>query len=1224
MYQRVYNVLGFLVIMLVSTFAYSQSSGTIKGKVIDRETKETLPGAQVVVLKDGRQYGGSVTDAAGNYTIGQIPPGKYDVEARFVGYTPVLKTDVYVKPDRIEFVNFELSAGVVLDAVEIIEHKVPIMEKDNTQQGATYTSEELSKMAGRGFSTAVVTTAGVFSADGESIGSIRGQRSEGNVYYVDGVRVRGSASLPKSALEMVTVITGGLPAQYGDATGGVIQVTTKGASRKFAAGLELVTSQFLDPYGYNLAGFSVQGPLIKGRDTTNPVALLGFFLAGEVEYTLDSRPFHPSIGVWKAKDDVLEYLEQNPLRPSGLGWGAYQNGSYLRLSDFEKIKRKINDEDLSINLSGKLDVRTGINTILTFGGSMNYNNDRVYIHDYSLFNYKNNPQVIDNTWRVFGRFAQRFPTNDTIKIIRNISYEIQADYSKYTQTVQDYRHKNKLFNYGYIGKFTTTKVRSYELTDLPSLGLYDIYLHNGFRDLLYWFEPNYDINPILATYTNNYYQMYDKESGFYANSVIVQNGGALLNGQLPPYIYGLWASPGTVYNNYSKADLTQIGINTKASVDIKSHSLQFGFQYDQRIDRYYAVAPVGLWYRMRQLANKHIEQLDTTNPILVYDQWGVFQDTVWFNRLYDGPSQAFIDYNIRKHLGLPVDGLDWLDIDSYDPSMFKIEWFSADELLNEGISPYVTYFGYDHTGKKLKHRPGFDDFFTKRDEFGNYLREVPAFEPIYMATYIQDKFSIEDLIFNIGVRVDRFDANQKVLKDPYLLYEAKTVKEVTEFGEHPANMGPDYVVYVDDIKNPSMIMGYRNGSTWYNSQGIEVTDPTLLRGPGGIAPYLVDPSLTRPTSSAFKDYEPQITVMPRVAFSFPISDDAVFFAHYDVLSKRPTTGLRLDITDYYFIAAQGQNVLNNPALKPEITIDYELGFMQKLNLRSGIKLSAYYREIRNLVQVYRFTEAYPVSYISYSNIDFGTVKGFSISYDLRRSANTTIKASYTLQFADGTGSSATSAVTLVRTGQPNLRIINPLDFDRRHSFSLILDYRYGSGKDYNGPVIRRAAKEEGKVKEYRILENTGANLVFVGGSGVPYSRSSTIVPTQLGGGTYVLQGSINGSRLPWQFTTNVRIDRDIFIKLKEEQTDRGTQKKELVLNVYLDIINALNAKNIISVYRATGNADDDGYLSAAEYQAGINAQLDPIAFREQYALKVNSPYNYTLPRRMRFGVILSF
>ena len=45
-----------------------------------------------------------------------------------------------------------------------------------------------------------------------------------------------------------------------------------------------------------------------------------------------------------------------------------------------------------------------------------------------------------------------------------------------------------------------------------------------------------------------------------------------------------------------------------------------------------------------------------------------------------------------------------------------------------------------------------------------------------MAGYIQDKFAFNDLLFNIGLRVDRYDLNQMVLKDPYLFYNAYTVR----------------------------------------------------------------------------------------------------------------------------------------------------------------------------------------------------------------------------------------------------------------------------------------------------------------------------------------------------------------------------------------------------------------------------------------------------------------
>ncbi|OPZ99136.1 MAG: TonB dependent receptor [Bacteroidetes bacterium ADurb.Bin408] len=1081
------------------------------------------------------------------------------------------------------------------------------------------TSEEIKKMPGRSAESVAITVGGVFSADGE-MGSVRGAREEGTVTYIDGVKVRGSSGIPQAAIDQVTVLTGGLPAQYGDATGGVVNITTKGPARNFGGGIEYVTSELLDKYGYNLLGFNLQGPLIKGKDTTQASSLLGFFISGELSTVKDGRP--SAIGNWKVKDETLTYLEENPLRPTGLGYGSYLNSEFIRKSDLEQVKARQNIRDNGVNLAGKIDVRTAPNTNLTFGGSVDYNYGRSYIYNYSLFNYVNNPQVINNTWRVYGRFTQRFPADTgSTSIIKNISYSIQADYSKFTQVVQNENHKDNLFNYGYVGKFTTYKIKSYELGSDTILGFNDVYIHNGFADTLYDYERS-NINPTLANYTSQYYSLYSSTYPHYYNSTLVQNGGALLNGQQPYSVYsGLWANTGTQYNNYSVFNGAQLGINANASADIKNHNIQFGFQYEQRIDRSYSYNPVGLWTLMRGLTNRHIEQLDKLHPHAVYDAYGVFQDTVYYDRLYDASSQSYFDYNLRQKLNLPVNGTDWIDLDNYAPSTFSIDMFSADELFNQGNS-YVSFYGYDHTGKLLKKKPSFDDFFTDKDEYGNYTRYIAPFEPIYMAGYIQDKFAFEDLIFNIGVRVDRFDANQPVLKDNYLFFEAKTVKEVTDLGPHPSNMGGDYYVYVDDIDDPSVIKGYRNGNTWYNENGTEISDPSILEGAQGIAPYLIDPSQETINSKAFKDYEAQISVMPRISFSFPISDEALFFAHYDVLTKRPTTGLQMDLINYYFIRTLGQSFISNPSLKPEKTIDYELGFNQKLNNSSALKFSAFYREMRDLVQAYRFGQAYPNTYYSFNNIDFGTVKGTTISYDLRQTNNVWVKASYTLQFADGTGSSATSGISLVQSGQPNLRTTNPLSFDRRHAIATVVDFRFGSGKEYNGPVWERVVKGTDRVKSVALLENTGINFQVTGGSGTPYSRQSNITPEALGGGRTLLKGSVNSSRLPWQFRIDAKIDRDIELTFN---SDSDTKKlKKMYLNVYLQILNVLNTKNVMGVYRATGVPDDDGYLAAAEYQSGIESQINPASFRDLYSIAVNYPYNYSLPRLIRLGVSLSF
>ncbi len=1208
-------------ILLTSNALVLAQSGALKGKIVDKATKEPIPFANVIIESGGSQVGGSTSDFDGNFTIKPITPGKYDLKATFMGYKNLLIKGIVINSDKITFYDIALEATTVnLETFEVVDYKVPLISKDKTSTGGTVTSEEIAKMPNRSADAVATTVGGVFSADGER-GSVRGGRVEGTVMYIDGIRVRGSNSLPQSAIEEVTVITGGLPAQYGDATGGVINVTTKGPSRFFGAGIELETSQFLDRFGHNRLGFNMQGPIWKiKKDSLNSIAVLGYFIAGEASYDIDGRP--SAIDLYKVSDSKLDWLIANPLRPAGLSsGGTYKNADFVRAGDLEKIKHTLNTENMSFNLSAKLDIRTTPTINLSVGGSLNYANYNAYNFAGSLFNYDNNAQVINSTWRVFGRFTQRFPTDkDSKSLIRNVFYTVQADYTRFNQTVQDENHKDKLFNYGYVGKFTSHRAKSYELGSDTLLNLSNVWLQTGYRDTLYSFEPS-NMNPEVANYTSYYAQLFANQvQDHLENPTQYQLGGALLNGENPENIYGLWSSAGTQYNGYSVTENSQIGININANADVGNHALQFGIQYEQRNDNYYGFAPVGFWRLIDPrtgLVNQHISQAgDKNNPQPVYDQFGVFQDTINYPDLIDLTKQSYFDYNLRNKLGLDPNGSDWIDVDSYDPSFYSVDMFSADELLNSGKS-LVAYYGYDYTGKKLTNKPSFADFFTARDDFGNYKREIGSYEPIYIAGYIQDKFAFSDLIFNIGVRVDRFDANQMVLKDPYLLYEAKTVKEVNNLGEHPTNMGDDYVVYVDNPNNPSKIAGYRNESKWYTATGTEIPDPDAYGLGTNNPPYLLNPGDKTIKASAFKDYEPQTNLLPRISFSFPISDEALFFAHYDVLTQRPTGSVRFDPTDYLFLETIGTTFINNPNLKSSKTIDYEVGFQQKLTNSSSLNLSAFYREMRDQIQAYYFAGAYPKPYYSYNNIDFGTVKGLIVSYDLRRTGNARVRASYTLQFADGTGSDNESAQSLVLSNEPklrNLRSTFPVDYDRRHALNLVFDYRYEGGAKYNGPQWTRT--KNGKTKTYAPLENTGVSITFNGGSGTPYSRSSR---AGFLGGNSILIGSVNGSRLPWQFRMDARIDKDF-----ELTWGKAGRKKTVFMNVYLEVLNVLDAQNILSVYRATGNADDDGYLASPQAQPEIAIKTDPQSFIDMYQIRVNSPYNYSQPRRARLGVALNF
>ena len=267
----------------------------------------------------------------------------------------------------------------------------------------------------------------------------------------------------------------------------------------------------------------------------------------------------------------------------------------------------------------------------------------------------------------------------------------------------------------------------------------------------------------------------------------------------------------------------------------------------------------------------------------------------------------------------------------------------------------------------------------------------------------------------------------------------------------------------------------------------------------------------------------------------------------------------------------------------------------------------YYKEMRDMIQTrtYLYVPAPVNSYTGYGNLDFGTVKGFSFQYDLRRTANLEMTANYTLQFADGTGSNANSQRGLTTRG--NIRTLLPLSFDERHRFVTTLDYRYGTGKMYNGPVWFGAD----------VLANFGVNLTATAVSGRPYTKLTRAQP--FGGTGY--QGAINGARLPWNYNLDLRVDKSFL--LGSENSKRPTY-----LNVYFRVENLLDTRNVLSVYPVTGSPADDGYLTSSDGRSALNtittSGRDVNAYLASYQWALLNPDLYSLPRRMYLGAILEF
>jgi hypothetical protein len=101
------NLLLTIGIILTASLAAFSQSGALQGKVLDKDTKEPIPFANVAILSGGQIITGTTSDFDGKYVIKPLTPGTYDVRASFVGYQTKEIAGVIVKGDQITFQDFE-------------------------------------------------------------------------------------------------------------------------------------------------------------------------------------------------------------------------------------------------------------------------------------------------------------------------------------------------------------------------------------------------------------------------------------------------------------------------------------------------------------------------------------------------------------------------------------------------------------------------------------------------------------------------------------------------------------------------------------------------------------------------------------------------------------------------------------------------------------------------------------------------------------------------------------------------------------------------------------------------------------------------------------------------------------------------------------------------------------------------------------------------------------
>ena len=150
--------------------------GSVYGFVSDKETGESIPFANVAILKDGKVITGSQTDFDGKYIIRTINAGTYTLQISCIGYQTQQVTNIVIGADKTVPKDISLQPTTeVLGAVQIVDYKVPVYG-DQTSSGAIIAAEDIAKMPNRRVEGSVVVTSGVYSRDGD-IGNIRGNQS---------------------------------------------------------------------------------------------------------------------------------------------------------------------------------------------------------------------------------------------------------------------------------------------------------------------------------------------------------------------------------------------------------------------------------------------------------------------------------------------------------------------------------------------------------------------------------------------------------------------------------------------------------------------------------------------------------------------------------------------------------------------------------------------------------------------------------------------------------------------------------------------------------------------------------------------------------------------------------------------------------------------------------------------------------------------------------------
>jgi Carboxypeptidase regulatory-like domain/TonB dependent receptor len=295
------------IFLIAGAMAWGAVTGGISGVVTD-PTGAVIAGVNVTATNaDQGLVTKSTTDEKGFYNFPRLPVGRYDIQVELQGFAPQKKSSIGVDADAAVRMDFTLAVAEQNEQVTVSESANEVhVETSSTQVGEVVSQKEMTTVAlnGRSYTDLLALQPGIVpmsTQTGQSVvmagasvaiapsgglnpgnQSISGQREDANGFLVNGGDVKelmngGTAIIPDlDSIAEFRVLTNNFDAEYGNYSGGIVNVVTKGGSNQFHGSAfeflrntDLDARNFFSPergfYRQNQFGGTVGGPVKKNK-----------------------------------------------------------------------------------------------------------------------------------------------------------------------------------------------------------------------------------------------------------------------------------------------------------------------------------------------------------------------------------------------------------------------------------------------------------------------------------------------------------------------------------------------------------------------------------------------------------------------------------------------------------------------------------------------------------------------------------------------------------------------------------------------------------------------------------------------------------------------------------------------------------------------------------------------------------------------------------------------